>query len=167
MNKGPIWGRFMKKTRGQKSLATVPLKINFHEIFDIWFKKNQKYPTLVPWLKASICTEYNFLAEVFKFEPNSQYDQNLLKQLFVNLHGRDGLIFQCSWTFFYVSLITTNFRRDTEVLYCHNTIPTLNSTAGGLGSLVPFLPDPHEGGGGGVAEQWTKQLYSRTYGEQA
>jgi hypothetical protein len=26
MNKGPICGRFMKKTRGQKSHATVPLK---------------------------------------------------------------------------------------------------------------------------------------------
>jgi hypothetical protein len=25
MNKGPICGRFMKKTRGQKSRATVPL----------------------------------------------------------------------------------------------------------------------------------------------
>jgi hypothetical protein len=25
MNQGPIWGRFMKKTRGQKSRATVPL----------------------------------------------------------------------------------------------------------------------------------------------
>jgi hypothetical protein len=48
MNKGPIWGQFMKKTRGQKSRATVPLKIHFHEIFDIWFLKNQKYPTLVP-----------------------------------------------------------------------------------------------------------------------
>ncbi len=26
MNQGAIWGRFMKKTRGQKSRATVPLK---------------------------------------------------------------------------------------------------------------------------------------------
>jgi hypothetical protein len=26
MNQGPIWGQFMKKTRGQKSRATVPLK---------------------------------------------------------------------------------------------------------------------------------------------
>jgi hypothetical protein len=26
MNQGPIWGRFMKKTRGQKSRATVPLR---------------------------------------------------------------------------------------------------------------------------------------------
>jgi hypothetical protein len=25
MNKGPIWGQFMKKARGQKSRATVPL----------------------------------------------------------------------------------------------------------------------------------------------
>jgi hypothetical protein len=25
MNQGPIWGRFMKKIRGQKSRATVPL----------------------------------------------------------------------------------------------------------------------------------------------
>jgi hypothetical protein len=25
MNQGPIWGRFMKKTGGQKSRATVPL----------------------------------------------------------------------------------------------------------------------------------------------
>ncbi len=29
MNQGPIWGRFMKKTRGQKSRATVPLR--FHK----------------------------------------------------------------------------------------------------------------------------------------
>jgi hypothetical protein len=29
MNKGPICGRFMKKTRGQKSRATVPLKSEF------------------------------------------------------------------------------------------------------------------------------------------
>ncbi len=28
MNQGPIWGRFMKKTRGQKSRATVPLREN-------------------------------------------------------------------------------------------------------------------------------------------
>jgi hypothetical protein len=27
MNEGPICGRFIKKTRGQKSRATVPLKI--------------------------------------------------------------------------------------------------------------------------------------------
>jgi hypothetical protein len=30
MNQGPISGRFMKKTRGQKSRATVPLKDYTH-----------------------------------------------------------------------------------------------------------------------------------------
>ncbi len=33
MNQGPIWGRFMKKTRGQKSRATVPLRQAHHRIF--------------------------------------------------------------------------------------------------------------------------------------
>jgi hypothetical protein len=28
MNEGPIWDRFMKQTRGQKSRATVPLTSN-------------------------------------------------------------------------------------------------------------------------------------------
>ncbi len=39
MNQGPIWGRFMKKTRGQKSRATVPLSAQFRfpEICDEQF----------------------------------------------------------------------------------------------------------------------------------
>jgi hypothetical protein len=27
VNQGPIWGRLLKKTRGQQSRATVPLKV--------------------------------------------------------------------------------------------------------------------------------------------
>ncbi len=46
MNKGPICGRFMKKTRGQKSRATVPLKpfrvwFEFAEMFEL-----KPYPTV-------------------------------------------------------------------------------------------------------------------------
>ncbi len=33
MNQGPIWGRFMKKTRGPKSRATVPLKSHLSKHF--------------------------------------------------------------------------------------------------------------------------------------
>ncbi len=38
MNSGTIWGRFVEKTRGQKSRATVPLRVLKVGILKIWKK---------------------------------------------------------------------------------------------------------------------------------
>jgi hypothetical protein len=40
MNQGPISGRFIKKTRGQKSRATVPLKRLSHAPFFMMLDKS-------------------------------------------------------------------------------------------------------------------------------
>jgi hypothetical protein len=61
MNQGPIWGRFMKKTRGQKSRATVPLRTIFNlriivlvtglQGFQLSFFFIAQLCLLWPWLK--------------------------------------------------------------------------------------------------------------------